>query len=117
MILFPLIGWVAGTLTCREQRLATGVNGPALPSPGRGGSRPGSRPGDPTQTSPASPTSSIELEKSRSMFMLVHLLEHLGVPSGAAIAVVIVVMKFIKGGSAKIGARRDRGQRHPGEYR
>ena len=51
------------------------------------------------------------------MFKLVHLLEHLGVPSGAAIAVVIVVMKFIKGGSAKIGARRDRGQRHPGEYR
>ena len=47
------------------------------------------------------------------MIVLVHLLEHLGVPSGAAIAVVIVVMKFIKGGSAQIGARRGRRPEHP----
>lgn len=38
------------------------------------------------------------------MFMLVHLLEHLGLPSGEAMVVVFVVMKFIKGGAAKIGA-------------
>jgi hypothetical protein len=48
------------------------------------------------------------------MFMLVQLLEHLGLSSGAAIVVVIVVMKLIKGGARKILARRDRGRRATG---
>lgn len=51
------------------------------------------------------------------MFILVHLLEHLGLPSGAAIVVVIVVMKLIKGGARRLGARSDRGQGHPAEFR
>jgi hypothetical protein len=45
------------------------------------------------------------------MIILIHLLEHLGLPSGAAIAVVIGGKKFLTGGVAKIGARRDRGHR------
>jgi hypothetical protein len=46
------------------------------------------------------------------MILLIHLLEHLGLPSGAAIAVVIGGKKFLTGGVAKIGARRDRGNRN-----
>jgi hypothetical protein len=42
------------------------------------------------------------------MIILIHLLQHLGVPSGIAIAVVIAVMKVVKGGGRKLGARRDR---------
>ncbi|HEY3951839.1 MAG TPA: hypothetical protein VGM53_00555 [Streptosporangiaceae bacterium] len=42
------------------------------------------------------------------MIILIHLLQHLGVPSGIAIAVVIAVMKVAKGGGRKLGARRDR---------
>jgi len=47
------------------------------------------------------------------MILLVHLLEHLGVPSGTAITIVIASKKFLKGAGAKMGARRDRdrGQR------
>jgi hypothetical protein len=41
------------------------------------------------------------------MIILIHVLEHFGVPSGAAIAVVIGVMKVVKGGAAKLGAHRD----------
>jgi hypothetical protein len=48
------------------------------------------------------------------MIFLVHLLEHLGVPSGAAIAIVISLKKFLKGGAAKLrahpGGRDDRGR-------
>lgn len=56
------------------------------------------------------------------MILLIHLLEHLGVPAGAAIAVVIGAKKLLTGGAAKLGARRDRddrcrGQRHPREHR
>ena len=50
------------------------------------------------------------------MILLVNLLEHLGVPSGAAIVAVVVVMKFIKGGRG-IGARRDSEQRRHHDYR
>jgi hypothetical protein len=51
---------------------------------------------------------------------LVHLLEHLGVPSGAAIA--IAGNKLLKGGTSRIGARRGRdgrgrSQGHPRDYR
>jgi hypothetical protein len=42
------------------------------------------------------------------MIILIHLLQYLGVPSGIAIAVVIAVMKVVKGGGRKLGARRDR---------
>jgi hypothetical protein len=45
------------------------------------------------------------------MIILIHLLEHLGLPFGAAIAVVIGGKKFLTGGVAKISARRDRGYR------
>jgi hypothetical protein len=41
------------------------------------------------------------------MIILIHLLEHLGVPSGVAIGVVIAVMKVVKGGGAKLRGRRD----------
>jgi hypothetical protein len=42
------------------------------------------------------------------MIILIHLLEHLGVPSGVAIGVVIAVMKVVKGGGARLRGRRDR---------
>lgn len=42
------------------------------------------------------------------MIILIHLLQHLGLPSGAAIAVVIAARKFLKGGIARIGGHRDR---------
>lgn len=53
------------------------------------------------------------------MILLIHLLEHLGLPSGAAIAVVIAARKLIKGGMTKIGARRDGdpGRRDHRDYR
>lgn len=54
------------------------------------------------------------------MTFLIHLLEHLGVPSGAAIAIVITGRKLLKGAIPKIGARRDdrdRSQGHPHDYR
>jgi hypothetical protein len=56
------------------------------------------------------------------MIFLIHLLEHSGLPSGAAIAVVIAGQKLLKGGTSKIGARRDRetastGQGHPHDDR
>jgi hypothetical protein len=47
------------------------------------------------------------------MIILIHLLQHLGVPSGIAIAVVIAVMKVVKGGGRKLGARRDRDDASP----
>ena len=48
------------------------------------------------------------------MITLIHLLEHLGLPSGAAIA----GKKFLKAGSPGPGAGdRDRGQRRSGDYR
>jgi hypothetical protein len=42
------------------------------------------------------------------MIIVIHLLEHLGIPSGAAIATVIVAKKLLKGGIPRAGARRDR---------
>jgi hypothetical protein len=53
------------------------------------------------------------------MIILIHLLEHAGLPSGAAIAVVIAGKRFLKGGIARTGARRDhdRGQRSPRDWR
>ena len=40
------------------------------------------------------------------MIFLIHLLEHFGVPSGAAIAIVIAVKKAVKAGGARIGQQR-----------
>ncbi len=55
------------------------------------------------------------------MIIVIHLLEHLGVPSGAAIAIVIAARKSLKGGIARTGARRDRdrhrGQSYSDDYR
>jgi hypothetical protein len=51
------------------------------------------------------------------MIFLIHLLEHLGVPSGVAIGIVITGRKLIKGGTSKIGARRDRDDRDSGQGR
>jgi hypothetical protein len=42
------------------------------------------------------------------MIIVIHLLEHLGVPSGAAIAIVIAAKKFLNGQIPRAGARRDR---------
>jgi hypothetical protein len=43
------------------------------------------------------------------MILLMHLLEHMGVPAGAAIAVSIGAMKIVKAGvRAKVGSRDDR---------
>jgi hypothetical protein len=45
------------------------------------------------------------------MILLMHLLEHMGLPSGVAIAVSIGVMKVAKAGvRAKIGSRGHRGR-------
>jgi hypothetical protein len=44
------------------------------------------------------------------MIIVIHLLEHLGVPSGAAIAIVIAARKLLKGGTARTGLGRDRRQ-------
>lgn len=51
------------------------------------------------------------------MILLIHLLEHLGVPSGAAIAVVIAGRKALKGAADRTRGRRDRGPGHPRDYR
>jgi len=53
------------------------------------------------------------------MILLAHLLEHLGVPSGAAIAIVIAGKRFLEGAGARIGVRRDRdrSQRSIRDYR
>jgi hypothetical protein len=51
------------------------------------------------------------------MILLVHLLEHLGVPSGTAIGIVIAGKKFLNGAGAKMGRRRNRHQRSLRDYR
>jgi hypothetical protein len=51
------------------------------------------------------------------MIILIHLLEHLGLPSGAAIAIVIAGRKFLKGGIGRTVTRRDRDQRSSHHYR
>jgi len=53
------------------------------------------------------------------MILLIHLLEHLGVPSGAAIAVVIAGRKAVRGAVGRTGPHRDRGQGQgrPRDYR
>jgi hypothetical protein len=48
------------------------------------------------------------------MIFLIHLLEHSGLPSGAAIAIVVAGQKILKGGTSKIGAHRDRDDRFDG---
>jgi hypothetical protein len=51
------------------------------------------------------------------MILLIHLLQHLGLPSGIAIAVVIAGRKLLKGGNSRTRDRRDRRQRHSRGYR
>jgi hypothetical protein len=50
------------------------------------------------------------------MILLIHLLQHLGLPSGVAIAVVVAGRKLFKGGNSRTRDRRsrgrDRGRRH-----
>jgi hypothetical protein len=45
------------------------------------------------------------------MVFLIHLLEHFGVPSGVAIAVVIAGKKLLESGTSKIGPYCDRDDR------
>jgi hypothetical protein len=42
------------------------------------------------------------------MILLIHLLQHLGLPSGIAIAVVIAGRRLLKGGNSRTRDRRDR---------
>ncbi|HTX26704.1 MAG TPA: hypothetical protein VME19_06775 [Streptosporangiaceae bacterium] len=42
------------------------------------------------------------------MIIVIHLLEHLGVPAGAAIAIVIAAKKSLKVGIGRTSARRGR---------
>jgi hypothetical protein len=42
------------------------------------------------------------------VIFLIHLLEHLGLPSGVAIAIVIAGRKALKGGASTLGPRRGR---------
>jgi hypothetical protein len=42
------------------------------------------------------------------MIILIHLLQHLGIPAGVAIAVIIAGRKLLKGGTSGTGGRRDR---------
>jgi hypothetical protein len=53
------------------------------------------------------------------MITLIHLLQHLGLPSGVAIAVVVAGRKLLKGAIGKTGAHhsRDRDQRSSRPYR
>jgi hypothetical protein len=54
------------------------------------------------------------------VILLIHLLQHLGVPSGAAIAIVIAGKKLLKGVTARLGHGHndhDGSQRHPRDYR
>jgi hypothetical protein len=53
------------------------------------------------------------------MITLIHLLQHLGLPSGVAIAVVVAGRKLLKGAIAKTGAlhNRDRDQPSSRHYR
>jgi hypothetical protein len=51
------------------------------------------------------------------MIIVIHLLRHLGVPSGAAIAMVVAAKKFLKGGIVRPAARRGREQGSSRDYR
>jgi hypothetical protein len=41
------------------------------------------------------------------MIFLIHLLEHMGLPSGVAIAIVIAARKLLKAGASRMSSRRD----------
>jgi hypothetical protein len=51
------------------------------------------------------------------MIILIHLLEHIGLPSGVAIGLVIAAKKALTGGISKTRGRRDSDQRHSRGYR
>jgi hypothetical protein len=51
------------------------------------------------------------------MIILIHLLTHLGIPSGVAIALVIVGKKALTGRASKSRGRRDSDQRPSRGYR
>jgi hypothetical protein len=44
------------------------------------------------------------------VIFLIHLLEHMGLPSAAAIAIVVAGRKLLKAGGAKLAGGRDRGR-------
>jgi hypothetical protein len=48
---------------------------------------------------------------------LIHLLQHLGIPAGVAIAVVIAGKKALTGGISKTRGRRDSDRRRSRGYR
>jgi hypothetical protein len=67
---------------------------------------------------PGGPTSSPQITaKLIDMIFLIHLLEHLGLPSGAAIAIVIACRKALKAGTSRLSGHRDRGRRSVRGYR
>lgn len=51
------------------------------------------------------------------MIILIHLLEHIGLPSGVAIGLVIAAKKALTGGISKTRGRRASDQRHSRGYR
>jgi hypothetical protein len=53
------------------------------------------------------------------VIFLIHLLEHLGIPSGVAIAIVIAGRKALKAGTSRMGPARgrDRNRRSVRGYR
>jgi hypothetical protein len=53
------------------------------------------------------------------VIFLIHLLEHLGLPSGAAIAIVVAARKLLKAGAARMNPDRNRARdrRTIGGYR
>jgi hypothetical protein len=51
------------------------------------------------------------------MIILIHLLEHIGLPSGVAIGLVIAARKALTGGISKARGRRGSDQRQSRDYR
>jgi hypothetical protein len=51
------------------------------------------------------------------MITLIHLLQHLGLPSGAAIAIVVAGKKLLQGGMARTGARGGHSRMSSRHYR
>jgi hypothetical protein len=45
------------------------------------------------------------------MIFLIHLLEHLGLPSGVAIAIVIACRKALNAGASRLSGHRDHDRR------
>jgi hypothetical protein len=51
------------------------------------------------------------------MIILIHLLEHIGLPSGVAIGLVIAAKKALAGGISRTRGHRESGRSRSGGYR